>query len=250
MLAILFLFPFTAYSETSGQTPEAAFFAEGNVFFYDLSLTWNSTDSNSSIPDEYLKENQEWLRINITKITASTIYFESTLHYKNGTEINYENSYIDTETYACHGVWSGYFSKPNLSANETATKFNMLGTNETFLRTYSNGERETNYIEQVKPNVNGSKSLQYLKVNVDKQTGMLVEYRHEVPVQAEYRDDGTFDVDWVTVSIRLREPSCWSTKTSEVPFFVVVPLAIISTIAFVSIMVRKTAHNKPSNNVP
>src|SRR3972149_1400658 len=96
-LFILSLFAVSMLQVSSAQTPTAGI-SEGDVFFYDISFTWNSTDPTVPIPEEYLLGNvQEWLCLNITSVNGSTVHMESTLHYKNGTEVIEENSYINAE---------------------------------------------------------------------------------------------------------------------------------------------------------
>src|SRR3972149_765534 len=91
--------------------------SKGNIFIFDMSITWNSTNPTASVPDKYLEAEEwqyQWLSLKVTEVNGSEICLEPTFHFKNGTEETRER-----------GRWAFYITPPNLSANETALYFSI-----------------------------------------------------------------------------------------------------------------------------
>lgn len=238
-LIILFFFSFAMVQEALAETTMAGV-SKDDTFVYDIATTWNSTDPTKPVPEEYVAlQNQEWLSLKVTGVDGSKVNIETTLHYKNTTE----------ETHEYSGVPPNFVVEPNLTANETAIRQNVQGTNETILRTYSNVERETNYASA---NVHVGDETRFaglLQVYVDKKTGVLVEFREEVPVSFAEYDNGNYDVAWLNILIKLRDPTAWSSSPSGFLFLLITPLDVIP-VAAAGVVAHKRASEKKQKNIP
>ena len=150
----------------------------GDTFTYDVSSFWNSSDANVVVPQEFLEINQtESFRVTITDISGSMVTTLDTWVFKNGTEHN-STGLVNVET----GFNSGGFW-PVVAANLGKDDLlhpagtNGITVNETIMREYPSGARETNHFTL---NYQGNdENYGYYAAEgdyyFDRATGMLVE---------------------------------------------------------------------------
>jgi len=117
-----------------------------DTFTYDVASFWNSNDPNATIPQSLSEINQtESFRVIITEISGSMVTTLDTWVFKNGTEHN-STGLVNVET----GFNSGGFW-PVVAANLGKDDLlhpagqNRITVNETIIREYPSGARETNY---------------------------------------------------------------------------------------------------------
>jgi hypothetical protein len=167
---LLSLICFANLKATSSITWEPGI-AKGDFFYYEMYGVFNSSDPNAAIevpPFEH--NNTDWVRIDVTGISGSVVYQVYTLHFKDRTETFELKADLDPSK-------RGDF---NLSAKGVpicASNLNVgdplptvqLTINETLMRTYLGGERETNV-------VSWSVSDDWGCCYFDRKTGMLVDF--------------------------------------------------------------------------
>ncbi|MCX8153705.1 MAG: hypothetical protein N3E52_04650 [Candidatus Bathyarchaeota archaeon] len=152
--------------------------AIGDTFVYDVMGFWNVSAVNSTIPQRMLDINQtKEFRVTITNITGPMVSTRETWVFKNGTEYN-STSMINVETgYNTGGFWP--IVAANLGKGELLhpSGQNKIAVNETVIRNYASGPRETNYFK-IKYNGRDEEYGYYTaeaEYYFDKATGMLVE---------------------------------------------------------------------------
>jgi len=189
-VAILIV-PFSCFLSaraTSAQT-QAPGVAKGDVFYYQMYGVYTSSDPDAVIVvPPFEANNTQWVRIEITDVSGSTIYHVYTLHFVNGTEqiINGKTDLTRSLNFS-----SSFAGVPICAANLTAgDKIStvQLTINETVIRSCPGSERETNY-------VSWNSSEDWGRIYFDKKTGVLVDlYRahsfvnpttHEVTEKAD-----------------------------------------------------------------
>ena len=197
----------------------------------DITVNWSSNNPNATLPpgSEELNET-EWMLLSVKNVSGTTITFQSTRHFKNGTE-RIESGYLDIDTGDTENMGGAAISA-NLEVNDTLYTGSTVKINETVVRTYSDGVRETNHL-----NVTLEESLmQYYYRRTenfywDKPTGIVVEqYVEEIEQTEEY-------LTTYSASVRITESSVW--VIPEFPSFLILPLFMITTLLAVIIYRRK-----------
>jgi hypothetical protein len=189
-LIVFLLFPLVI-SKAAAQTRLPGV-AVGDVFVYDCNVLWTSTDPNATVPTMWLEQNKtRGIRDVITNVTGSVVTWEQTTYYSNGTESS-ESLGMDVQY---GGEVSIFFIAANLNANDTIG-IGFYGSkywiNETILKTYPEGPRETNYLDLNREDI-------HYDYYYDKETGLLVDYCVQVK-----QDNST-----AFVSLRLESSSVW-----------------------------------------
>jgi len=199
----------------------------GDWFRYgDITVNWSSNDPNATLPPNSEKLNEtEWMLLSVENVSGTTITFQSTWHFKNGTE-KIESGYINIDTGDTENMGGAAISA-NLEANDTLYTAYASKINETVVRTYPDSVRETNHL-----NVTLEESLMqyyhYRSDNLywDKQTGILVEqYVEEIEQTEEY-------LTTYSASVRITESSVWvipefPIRTSMLLILIVLTVAIV-----------------------
>lgn len=202
-------------------------------FKYDFSFSWNSTDPNAPIPPSLVGLNEtEWQMISIVSVSGTNVTGQLTTHFKNGTEKTVAD-YVDIETGEGKNMTMLVISA-NLNANDTVYTSGIYSTwkiNETTLRAYPDGTRETNHL-----NITIEIPFPiyiYLSSNYywDKSTGIIVEMSIEGISQ-----EGGYETSW-SRSMRIIESNIWIVP--EFPSFLILPLFIIATLLAVMVYKRK-----------
>jgi len=199
--------------------------------FGDITVNWSSNNPNATLPPGFEELNEtEWVLLSVENVSGTTITFQSTRHFKNGTE-RIESGYLDIDTGDTENMGGAAISA-NLEANDTLYTGSTVKINETVVRTYLGGVRETNHL-----NVTLEESLtQYYYYRTenfywDKPTGIVVEqYVEEIEQTEEY-------LTTYSASVRITESSVWIIP--EFPSFLLLPLFMIVTLLAVIIYRRK-----------
>lgn len=142
---------------------------EGDFFYYEMYAVFTSSNPNRAIEvPAFEQNNSDWVRIDITEVSGSVIYQIYTIYFDNKTEkfelktdldvSNADSSFSDLGIPICVA---------NLEVGDTLSTV-QLKVKETLIRTYPNGDRETNH-------VSWSTNNDYGDCYFDKKTGMLVE---------------------------------------------------------------------------
>jgi hypothetical protein len=175
----------------------------GDTFTFDVTFFWNSSDPNAVVPQTFLETNQtESFRVTITDINGSMVTTRDTWVFKNGTEST-STGLVDVES----GTSSGGFwavVAANLGKGDLLhpAGTNGITVNETIMREYPSGARETNHFTinyQDHDETYGYYSAE-CDYYFDKATGMLV----------ELYDKSTF------LSANMQSAILWKLKESNV----------------------------------
>ena len=170
--AVILLLSLTCFANlkaTSSRTWEPGV-AEGDFFYYEMYVVFTSSDPNAVIEvPAFEQNNTDWVRITITNVSGSVVYQVYTLHFKNRTE-NFELKTDLNPTNAGDFNFSEMgvpICAANLDVSDPLPRV-RLTIRETLIRTYSNGERETNL-------VSWNISEDWGRCYFDRKTGMLVD---------------------------------------------------------------------------
>jgi hypothetical protein len=216
--------------------------AAGNWFKYGiLDVNWNSNDPNATFPPsgwEFLVDmnKTEWALISVEDVSGTNVTTQYTTHFKNGTE-KIEGGYVDIDT--GDGNMSLVAISANLNANDTfytSGSYSTWKINETIVRTYPDGVRETNLLNMTYEHswaVNETHYYYYFTMNYywDKSTGMLVEDYYEVINQT-----GEYLTTWSVLS-RITESNVW--VVPEFPTSASILLILIVLTATIAIYKRR-----------
>lgn len=179
----------------------------GDCFYYQMYGVYTSNRSNTSLvipPFEH--NNTDWVRINATGIEGSIVYQVYALHFKNGSEINC-NFRTDVDPVNASRLKFSDKGIPICGANLNAgdqLPTAELTINETIIRVYSSGSRETNHVSWNSWNDWGD-------CYFDRATGMLVEL-HRIH---KFTNNFTGEAVEKTDEIRLISTNRWEIKTSQ-----------------------------------
>ena len=209
--------------------------AKGDFFYYEMYGVFTSSDPNAVIEVPPFERNTtDWVRIDITGVSGSIVYQVYTLHFKNGTESKFDlQTDLDPSNagdfnFAERGI---PICAANLDVGDPLPTV-QLTIKETLIRTYSSGERETNFVSW-----NTSEDWGYCYF--DRKTGMLVElYRvHSFvnPVTGEVINKADF--------VKMTSSSLW--KVTEFPTKIM--LLLLITCALLSFVIIAVTRNPDSN---
>jgi len=149
----------------------------GDTFEYGVSFSWNSSDPNATIPDVYRSASEmEWMSVAVVDISNTTVTIHDTMHFKNGTEATQHNI-LDVDT--GNGNMTYWIVSANLDINDTlytSSMYDYYRINETTVKTYPDGTRNTNHMN-VTSEANMGVNYQYSSMNFywDRSTGVMVE---------------------------------------------------------------------------
>ncbi len=171
-ILLLCLSCFAYLKATSAKTWEPGV-AEGDFFYYEVYGVFTSSDPNAVIEVPAFEQNTtDWLRIDITGVSGSVVYQVYTLHFNNRTEKFELRTNLDPSN-----AGSFYFSEmgipicaANLNVGDPLPTV-QLTIEETLIRNYSSGERETNL-------VSWKIAEDWGRCYFDRETGTLVDLYH------------------------------------------------------------------------
>jgi hypothetical protein len=204
---------------------------KGNTFDYDYNLLWESNDPKASPPAEYVDmNNTQWFRISIADVSAFLMRVETTLHLKNGTE-NTKTGSVNIDQQIIDVPFGFLLIRANTSPNEKIYPAGDYAAtiNETVLRKYPNGERETSHYitENTREN-----TYEKTEIFFDRATGVAVESQYES------RETSGSYVTTTKEIITIKSSNVWT-----VPEFPAYAILLILTFTSLLIMLyRKKLH--------
>jgi hypothetical protein len=169
--AVLIILLLISITGTTFAQTEGTGVKEGDMYSYDVQVSSN-VPSLTNLDMRRMVA----IRINVTRVDADEIKYQSTAIFNNGTESTADNS----ELYSKESPYVNWylFYPANLSANDTVNIFGgHYPITETVLRNYIGVERETNRLAIELANLNTSnipEYHEYYDVYFDKKTGMAV----------------------------------------------------------------------------
>lgn len=144
---------------------------KGDYFIYQMYGVFTSTGSDSNLPiPQFEYNNTNWVRINITQVSDSIVYQAYTLHFINGSELNF-NLKTDLNPENENTIKFSDKGVPICSANlpiGNALPETQITINETLTRSYLGSLREVN-------RASWNFVDDWGNCYFDKETGMLVE---------------------------------------------------------------------------
>lgn len=212
----------------------------GNWFKYGtFDVDWSSNDPNAKFPpsgwEVFADLNKtEWQLLRVEDVSGTNVTIQATTHFKNGTE-TFEGGYVNIDT--GDGNMSLVVVSANLNANDalyTSGSYSTWKINETIVRAYPNGARETNLLNVTYEHswtVNETQNYNYFTMNFywDKSTGILVEDYYEMINQT-----GEYLTTWSALA-GMTESDGWAVP--EFPSLLILPLFMI--VALVAIMTSR-----------
>ena len=242
LLTLFLVFLLSTVVLTSSAQDRIVGVSVGDWFKYgDFTVSWCSNDPwYLTFPPairEYLKEmnETEWMLMSVQNISWDKwVFLEIVKHFKDGTERT-ENGSINIETGT--GIMNGRIVSANLNVNDTiytGSPFSTWKIDETIVRTYPDGERETNHLNMTRKMeiirhmddsmINGT-LCEFINYYWDRSTGILVEHSYE-----EVEQVGEY-LTTLSMSYRITESNVWTvpefpTWTSMLLIFIVLTVAI------------------------
>lgn len=217
--------------------PRTVGVAAGNWFKYGtFDVDWSSNDPNAKFPpsgwEVFADLNKtEWELIRVEDISGTNVTIQATSHFKNETE-TFEGGCVNIDT--GDGNMSLVVISANLNANDalyTSGSYSTWKINETIVRAYPNGARETNLLNMTYEHswtVNETQNYYYFTMNFywDKSTGILVEDYYELINQT-----GEYLTTWSALA-GITESNVWvvpefPTWTAILIVFVIITAATV-----------------------
>lgn len=224
----------TSYSGPSTQARVPGV-SPGNIFTYDVSSFWSSSDTNAVAPQRLLDINQtEFFQVTITDVTDTMVTTFDVWLFENGTVRN-STGLVNVETgFNSGGFWPVVAA--NLGKNDLLHPAgqNEITVDETIIREYSSGARETNHF---KYNYQGNdENYGYYTAEsdyyFDRATGMLV----------ELYDRSTF------LSTNTQAAILWKIKESNVWVFPEFPSVLILLLFMMATLLAAIAYKKKNTS--
>ncbi len=239
--ALFLLFLLLASADASVLKTYAPGVVNGDHFTYEMYGVFASNRSNASLViPQFEYNNTEWVRINISRVEGTMIYQVYTLHFKNGseTEFNYETN---IDPYNQSSGFSGQsvpICATNMGAGERIPTAELT-INDTTSRTYSGGLRQINYVEW-------NSTDDWGNCYFDRETGMPVEFLRT----HRFVNNDTGEVVLKTDVINLISTNRWQIIAFQFPsalYLVVLTASILmlfSIVVFIYRVVFKKTHNR------
>lgn len=211
----------------------------GDSFAYSFSVFWSSSDPNATVPADLLKQNEtKLIRVVVTDVGGSVVFMNITWQFKNGTETN---SQVFVNVLDGRGDGFGLVVAPNLSARYYAYPMginmsNSFVINETLVRTYPFGERET-----VRATINRTSSnyvYVFYDMYFDKTTGVMLEwYVEQVPYANPSEKISSI---WKIKEFNIKNATTPNNQTSEQSWQgILVLIILVCVVAVIAVLVHK-----------
>ena len=202
----------------------------GDYFVYDVSAFWSSTDEYASIPSDLVEINQtEAVEIRIHNVTGANVTTFIAAYYRNGTTPA-EYGLVDVDTGAYYGSFAAIIAG-NLNAHDVIHPLgaDAITINETVIKAYESGNRETNRIVIESTNATTGVTGRVDRY-FDKLSGMLVE-SYETTTSADSKTT-------TTITWKLRETNQW--VVPEFPSVLILP--VLMAITMIAAIAYKKKH--------
>jgi hypothetical protein len=175
MSACVMVLLFTVTVESvSAQIQAVPGVSTGDMFTYESTYRWSSSNPNDVVPAYLVAQNQSTLEITVQQVTGSTAVLQQVITYKNGTQqTNTEPNEVNSGITGTILLYAANLTAGGLLfPGSTELPFVINGTS---FRDYMGGFRETNHIEVNNTGIEGV-VYSYMDLYFDRQTGVLVEY--------------------------------------------------------------------------
>lgn len=231
LLTLAFVFLLSAKVVTSSGQTRTVGVSEGDWFLYEVDFSWGSGDPSETIPSW---NDTEGMRITIVAVSGKNVSSQFTYYYRNGTQKTF-GGYVNIET--GEGDELPMFAvSADLAEHDTVYTsgwWSSAKINETIVRTYPGGVRDTNHLN-ITTEFFSELGYQYSSLNYywDKPTGILVESTEVVYTETV---EGYVTIYWL--ESRLGTSNAWFVP--EFPSFLILPLFMITTLLAVIIYRRK-----------
>jgi hypothetical protein len=204
----------------------------GMMFAYDVTAFWSSSDEYASIPSELGDINQtKTFEVRISNVTDANVTTFAAVYFKNGTADS-ERGLVDVDTGVSYGAFVAIIAA-NLSAHDVIHPLgaDAITINETVIKSYEGGNRETNRIITEYTNATTGTTGRVDRY-FDKATGILVE-SHETEITSDSDSETTTIVSW-----EIKETNAW--VIPEFPSALIMPLLMIITM--IAVIAYKKKH--------
>ncbi len=168
LIPLLFLTPLQC--STTANTEWTSGLTKGDFVFYEMYGIFTSSNPDVVIEvPQFEQNNTQGVRIDIIEVSGSVIYQTYTLYLRNETKrfefkTDLDPDNMENLSFAERGI---PICAANLDVGSSLSTV-PLKVNETLMRSYPNGDRETNHVSWSTP-------LDYGHCYFDKKTGLLVE---------------------------------------------------------------------------
>ena len=221
----------------SAQTVNAGV-SQNDIFEYDYSATWNSTDPSATPLSNTLELTQiKSFQIKITSVSGASVNAEVTKKYQNDTTKTV-TGFVNVQS----GEIQLQFGTLIIAANRTVNdpiypSWTNAIINETITRTYPSGDRETNkrLVE-----ITSANSYEKTEVYYDKIKGVAVDSYYES------RDTNWGQTEIFTETITNTNSDVWTAPIVPELSTLLVPLALF--VATAALLVAKAAKKRRNHS--
>ncbi|MCW4047632.1 MAG: hypothetical protein NWE99_08765 [Candidatus Bathyarchaeota archaeon] len=239
LTVLCFMMTATALAQPQTVSPGVR---KGDTFTYNVKALWSSSDPNATMSENIRQMNMtDYFKVEITDVSGSEVTMNTVWRFLNGTEIDGYTK-IDLST----GIYSGNSSFWAIFAGNlnTGDRIHPIGpdqvtVNSSQTNSYGGNQRETNKLVingQFASTDNSNRTYtDYMTVQFDKQTGMLVEL-HDVQIYTNPAYTQT--IIWI-----ITDTNAFTASTSASAFPIELLAAAVSIVA-VAIIVTVIALKK------
>jgi len=205
-LCTFFILTLPTLVTTSAQTVTVGV-SSGNIFEYNYTFSWESTDPNATMPSVYneLKDRQN-IKITIKNVSESLINLDVTINYKNGTSSTRSGN-INVDKQEINIIYGFLIIRSNAKPNEKIyPSGGHAQLDEITTRTYAVGQLETiRFIE-----TDTLENTYYLTTEIfyHTVTGVAAEYQYEYTEMSDSYTTTTKE------SMILQNSNIWNIKTA------------------------------------
>jgi hypothetical protein len=235
LLFLLFLMMIgQASAQTEQPTPGVS---PGNVFTYDFSVHWSSTDPNAAPPADLVELNKtKTIQIIITEVSGLMVIMNITSHFENGTESTTNGMVNILSGEGIRGF--GLIVAPDLGTDyivypygERAFMINSTGTS-----TYSFGVRETCHSSMNSTDLEGY-VYAFDNLFFDKKTGVMLEWYTEQVSSSSPNEKTSYQ--W-----KIREFDLGTVATSSDYWLLIVAVAAVVVVAVLLVVIAFMRKNR------
>jgi hypothetical protein len=203
--------------------------AAGDCFYFKMYGVYTSNQPNITLAiPQFEYNNTEWARINVTSVEGSMIYQVYTLHFLNGSESNFNfktNVNPANERYLQFNERGVPICATNLCVGDFIPTAETT-INETVIRNYASGPRETNHALW-------NNSDDWGNCYFDRETGILVDLHRT----HRFASNITDNVVWKTDVIEMIDSNRWEINAKPSAFSILFIVLIAVFFALLSLFI-------------